>query len=76
MVEILRRPRAKNDIKKISRYTYENWGDKQADIYTKELGQVIDGMADNPMTGANIDYVRKGYRLYHFKRHLVIYRVT
>lgn len=76
MVKILRRPRAKNDIKKIWRYTYDKWGEKQADTYTHELGHAIDAMADNPMVGIAIDHIRKGYRLYHFKHHLVIYRLT
>jgi len=58
MLEVLRRPRAKNDIKKIWRYTYEHWGEKQADIYTNELGQAIDRIGDNPMIGAGIDHVR------------------
>lgn len=76
MLKILTKPRAKNDIKKIWRYTYDKYGEKQADDYTNQLGQAINAMVVNPMLGIAIDYVKKGYRQYHFKHHLVIYRLT
>ncbi len=76
MHKILIRPHARNDIKKIWRYTYDNWGDKQADLYTNALGQVIEEIPGNPEIGNSIGYIRDGYRLYHFKHHLVIYRLT
>jgi toxin ParE1/3/4 len=75
MPEISIRPRAKSDIKKIWQYTYKHWGEKQADIYTKELGEAIHTLADNPMIGIGIDQILQDYRLYHFSQHLVIYRL-
>ena len=33
-------------------------------------------MPENPEIGNNIDNIRKGYRLYHFKHYLVIYRLS
>ena len=76
MLKVSIRPHARNDIKKIWRYTYDNWGGKQADLYVNSLGQAIEEMADNPEIGSSIGYIREGYRLYHFKYHLVIYRLT
>ena len=73
MLKVSIRPHARNDIKKIWRYTYDNWGGKQADLYVNSLGQAIEEMADNPEIGSSIGYIREGYRLYHFKHHLVIY---
>ena len=76
MLKISIRPQARNDIKKIWRYTYNNWGEKQADSYAYAIGEVINVMPENPEIGNNIDNIRKGYRLYHFKHYLVIYRLS
>jgi len=76
MLVINIRPQAKDDIKEIWQYTFKNWGEKQADSYTSELGQSIDDIISNPKIGVPIDYIRKGYRLLHIKHHLVIYRLT
>ena len=74
MLKTLIRPQARNDIKKIWRYTYNNWGVKQADSYVNAIGQAINAMPENPEIGNKIDNARKGYRVYHFKHHLIIYR--
>ena len=33
-------------------------------------------MPENPEMGIDIEHIRKDYRLYHFKHHFVIYRLT
>lgn len=76
MLKISIRPHARNDIKKIWRYTFDNWGEKQADYYTNALGQAIEEMSKNPKIGNCIDHIRKDYRLYHFKHHLIIYNLS
>ena len=76
MLKIFIRPQARNDIKKIWRYTYNNWGEKQADNYAHAIGQAVHEMPENPEIGNNIDNIRKGYRLYHFKHHLIVYRLS
>ena len=76
MLKVVKRPLAKIDIKKIWRYTCDKWGEQQADAYIYNLGHAIESIADNPKIGVNIEYVRQGYRIYHYQRHLVIYRPT
>jgi toxin ParE1/3/4 len=76
MLKTFIRPQARNDIKKIWRYTYNNWGKKQADSYAHAIAQAINEMPENPEIGSNVDNIRKGYRLYHFKHHLIIYRLS
>ncbi len=76
MHKLVIRPSARNDIKKIWHYTNNNWGEQQADIYTQSLGLAINEMPENPEMGSSIEHIRKGYRLYHFKHHFVIYRLT
>jgi toxin ParE1/3/4 len=76
MHNVIIRPRAKSDLKKIWRYTYKNWGMSQADNYAATLEQVIIAIPENPEIGTSIDSLRKGYRQYSVKHHLVIYRLT
>jgi len=76
MYKVFIRPLARNDIKMIWRYTFKQWGEKQADFYTTELGYSIEALVDNPKLGNPIDHIREGYRLYHFQHHLAIYRLT
>ncbi len=76
MLKILIRPKAREDLKKIWHYTYQNWEEKQANNYTRGLSETINRMIDNPRIEASIDDVKEGYRLYHAKHHLVIYRLT
>ena len=75
MHSVIIRPRAKSDLKKIWRYTYENWGMNQADNYATTLEQAIIAIPENPKIGTSIDTLRKGYRQYPVKHHLVIYRL-
>ena len=76
MLKIVKRPLAKSDIKKIWRYTCDKWGEQQADDYAYNLGHAIELIANNPKIGANINYIRKGYRMYRYQRHLIIYWLT
>ncbi len=75
MHKLFIRPAARNDIKKIWRYTYRNWGEQQANSYMHSLESAVNKIPENPELGSNIGYIRKGYRLYHFKHHFVIYRL-
>ncbi len=76
MLDVLISPLARSDIKQIWYYSFKKWGMVQADIYTNAVGQAIDGLIENPEMGNSIDLIRKMYRCYHFKHHLIIYRVS
>ena len=76
MLNIVHRPLARIDIKAIWRYTHNKWGLNQADLYVQELGQAINNLANVPMSGVAIEQVHQGCRLFHFRRHLVIYTVS
>ncbi len=41
MPEILIRPRAREDLKAIWRYTLRQWGERQADLYLQQLDHGI-----------------------------------
>lgn len=67
---------AKQDLKNIWIYSFNNWGEKQADAYFDQLNAAIALIAKNSEIGFACDYIRDGYRQYHINRHFVFYRVT
>jgi len=62
--------RAQSNIKQIYRYTVENFGETQAELYLGGLDYTFDLLTDNPMMG-------KAYsgdvRYYLYKMHRVFY---
>lgn len=65
---------AESDLIDIWRYSFEQWGELQADKYLDELDSAIRKLADNPETGVKRDYVREGYRVLFFGSHAVYYK--
>ena len=66
---------AESDLIDIWRYSFEQWGELQADQYLDELDSGIRGLADNPAIGMKRDYVRDGYRVLFVRSHAVYYTV-
>ncbi|SRR6266478_3102210 len=62
MLEILIRPRAREDLKAIWRYSLRQWGERQADLYLQQLDRGIRSLADFPDLGIPCDQIRAGYR--------------
>ena len=61
MFEIVKRPGARQDLKAIWRYSFLQWGEKQADKYLAELAAGIARFGDNPWLGKPRDDLRPGY---------------
>jgi len=76
MLDIRIRPRAEQDLKAIWRYTFERWGEPQADLYLRQLDAAIQSLLEFPDIGEACDYLRAGYRKLHVNRHLVFYHRT
>jgi toxin ParE1/3/4 len=74
MLEILIRPRAREDLKAIWRYSLRQWGERQADSYLEQLDRGVRSLADFPELGVPCDQIRAGYRKLHVHRHLIFYR--
>ncbi len=74
MPEIRIRPRARQDLKAIWRYTFERWGEAQADLYLQQLGTGIQSLREFPEIGEPCDQIREGYRKLQVNRHLIFYR--
>jgi toxin ParE1/3/4 len=75
MLKITKRPLAKDDLKDIWRYTYREWGEKQADKYIIELGKGINQLIDNPEIGTTCSYEIK-YHQYAINHHIIFYRIN
>ena len=67
--------KAREDIKKIWIYSFQEHGEQQADKYYDELMLGMESIRDNPLIGVTCDYIRVGYRQHHINKHLVFYRV-
>lgn len=74
MPDIRIRPRAREDLKAIWRYTCERWGEVQADFYLQQLDAGIRSLLEFPDIGEPCDHIRVGYRKLQVNRHLIFYR--
>jgi toxin ParE1/3/4 len=68
-------PRARDDLKRIGRYTLKIWGRKQRDVYLKNLDSRFQWLADNPSLGKHRPDVQEGYYYFAQGSHLVFYMV-
>jgi toxin ParE1/3/4 len=67
---------ARADLKSIAIFTQKKWGKAQRTIYTKQFDDAFHMLADNPETGSNCDFIRKGYRKFPNGNHIIFYQVA
>ena len=53
---------AKEDLRRIYRYGFKNWGEEQADKYYFSFFECFDLIAENPTMYQAVDHIRRGYR--------------
>jgi toxin ParE1/3/4 len=75
MTDILHSHRTREDLKRIWRYTYQEWGEAQANRYLDDMSLAIKRLAKNPEQGSPRDHIRQGYRAMLCGRHLIFYTV-
>jgi len=73
MADIYKHSLAEEDLINIWLYTYEKWGEMQADTYLDQLTAGFDLLSNNPQIGKRCDYIRKEYRCFQIKNHIVYY---
>ncbi len=66
--------KAFHDIENIWLYTVETWSLEQADRYYNLLFDEIEYISDHPLSGRNVDHIRKNYRCSKVKSHLIFYK--
>ena len=73
MAKYLVRKEAQNDLRKIGRYTANQWNKKQRNAYLKQLANRFVWLAENPRLGKNRREIKEGYFSYSEGRHLIFY---
>ncbi len=64
-----------NDLKEISRYTQENWGNKQAKHYLIELAACFENLTRSPKIGKERNEIEKSLRSFPVASHIIFYRI-
>lgn len=63
-----------NDLNSIWFFTLQKWSKKQADRYYDLIIEEINFIANNFLTGKQLEQNRKDYRVTKVKSHLIFYR--
>lgn len=67
---------AQNDLENIWLYTFGIWSKEQADRYYDLIFDEIEFIAENPTSGKDYNYVRKGYLRSKIKSHFIFYKIN
>ncbi len=65
---------AQADLKSIAKHTHENWGMRQRNAYLKEIDQIFQSLAKNPLMGRTCEEIREGYRKFPHGAHVIYYK--
>ena len=68
-------PKAQEDLKNIGRYTEQQWGSRQRNIYLKALEKRFYWLAENPQAGKHRTDVAEGYYSFPQGEHVVFYMI-
>jgi toxin ParE1/3/4 len=68
-------PAAKQDLKKIWRYSAKNWDTDQADLYLSNLYKSMQVLGARPSLGRACDKIRLGYYKYNSGSHCIFFRI-
>ena len=66
--------KAKEDLRKIAKYTEKHWGRDQRYLYAKQFDDVFHLLAENPSVGKPCDYIKVGYKKFPQSSHMIFYR--
>jgi toxin ParE1/3/4 len=66
---------ASEDLENIWLYTFENWSLEQADRYFNLIINEIEFLTQNPDSGNDYSFIRKGYFRSKIKSHFIFYRI-
>ena len=66
---------ALEDLSAIEKYTRENWGMQQADVYIDLIELAISNILDNPEVGPERPDIAENCRYLPEEKHLIFYRI-
>ncbi len=67
---------ARDDLEEIWLFTFEEWGQEQADKYLNALFSRFRWLSENPYTGKDRRDIKNGYYSFPEGMHLVFYTMT
>ena len=73
MPDIHKQRLAEQDLINVWLYTFETWGEAQADRYLDDLGQAIKLLSETPLICRKRSELTPAVRIYHHAHHLIIY---
>lgn len=76
MAEYRLSPAAARDMESIWSYTFQRWGQDQADRYADLLIATFAELAVKPKMAPACDHIRPGYRRRSVGRHIVYFRIS
>ncbi len=76
MEQILKTALAEQDLINIWLYSFQQWGEEQANQYLNELGHAIELLGATPLMCTERQEFIPPVRIYHHARHLIIYVIT
>lgn len=65
---------AKEDLRKIAKYTEKRWGRDQRNLYTKQFDDGFHLLAETPAVGKQCDDIQDSYRKFPLGSHIIFYR--
>ncbi|MCW8830049.1 MAG: type II toxin-antitoxin system RelE/ParE family toxin [Gammaproteobacteria bacterium] len=65
---------AKDDLRKIARFTEKRWGRDQRFFYIKQFDDAFHLLAETPSLGMECSYIKVGYRKFPQGSHILFYR--
>ena len=66
---------AEQDLVNIWLYTWQEWGEAQADFYLDDLEQTLKLLAKQPMLGRLREEFKPPVRIFYHAHHLLVYQV-
>ncbi len=68
-------PKAKDDLKNIGRYTLQQWGKNQRNIYLKQLEARFEWLSESPLLGKHRPDIQEGFYSFPQGEHVVFYLI-
>jgi len=65
--------KADQDLAEIYHYSYETFGEDQADKYFQDLDNCLENLANHPLQGRSADDIEEGIYRYQYTSHVIFY---
>lgn len=67
------KPKAKQDLKTIYKYSIKNWGVARADKYIRDLETALENLSENRLSAKDAGYTKPGILSYKVVSHIVFF---